>query len=140
MGPPNTNELKYDNIGVFYYQHRTKLSEITDGLSSTMFLGETIDGHTSDNPSIWSNGNRATSNMRTTVTPLDTPIGSVVVGAAGVVVPGCHGGFNSRHMGGSTFAFGDGHVTFISDSIALVTYRALSTRAGGEVAKSEGVN
>jgi hypothetical protein len=32
------------------------------------------------------------------------------------------------------FVFGDGHVSFLSDSIDTATYRGLSTRAGGEVA------
>jgi prepilin-type N-terminal cleavage/methylation domain-containing protein/prepilin-type processing-associated H-X9-DG protein len=38
----------------------------------------------------------------------------------------------SYHSGGVNVAFGDGHVTFISDSIDLPTWRALGTRNGGE--------
>ena len=40
--------------------------------------------------------------------------------------------FASRHAGGVNCAFGDGHVSFITNSIALPTYQALSTKAGGE--------
>ncbi len=43
-------------------------------------------------------------------------------------------GFRSRHPGGANFAFADGHVSFISETINTDTYRALSTRAGGETA------
>ena len=39
----------------------------------------------------------------------------------------------SAHAGGTQVVLGDGSVRFASDSISLVTWRALFTRAGGEV-------
>ena len=44
-----------------------------------------------------------------------------------------NGGFASSHPGGANFAMGDGSVSFMSEDIDLDTYRALSTRDGGEV-------
>ena len=40
----------------------------------------------------------------------------------------------SRHPGGVQCALCDGSVRFVSDNIALDTWRALSTSQGGEVA------
>jgi prepilin-type N-terminal cleavage/methylation domain-containing protein/prepilin-type processing-associated H-X9-DG protein len=39
----------------------------------------------------------------------------------------------SQHVGGAHVAFADGSARFLSENIDLATYRALSTRAGGEV-------
>ena len=41
---------------------------------------------------------------------------------------------NSRHPGGVNAMMGDGSVRFITNSVDLVTWRAIGTRAGGEVA------
>ena len=42
-------------------------------------------------------------------------------------------GFSSFHPGGAMFAFGDGSVHFLSESIDQVTLESLATRAAGEV-------
>ncbi|WP_439625678.1 DUF1559 family PulG-like putative transporter [Gemmata sp.] len=42
-------------------------------------------------------------------------------------------GPRSRHTGGVNVAFGDGGVRFVRDAISPDTWRALATRAGGEV-------
>ena len=41
--------------------------------------------------------------------------------------------FGSGHPGGANLALADGSIQFLSDSIDLATLRALSTRSGGEV-------
>ena len=43
----------------------------------------------------------------------------------------------SNHNGGVNVLYCDGHVAFIKDAISLSTWRALSTRAGGEVISSD---
>jgi prepilin-type N-terminal cleavage/methylation domain-containing protein/prepilin-type processing-associated H-X9-DG protein len=46
-------------------------------------------------------------------------------------------GFHGLHPGGVNFAFADGSVHFIKSSANPATYRALGTRAGGEVVSSD---
>ena len=41
--------------------------------------------------------------------------------------------FRSASPGGVNFVFADGSVKFLRDSIPMGTYRALGSRAGGEV-------
>jgi prepilin-type processing-associated H-X9-DG protein len=45
--------------------------------------------------------------------------------------------FGSLHGGGANFAMVDGSVRFILQTIAMTTYHALGTRAGGEVVSSD---
>jgi prepilin-type N-terminal cleavage/methylation domain-containing protein/prepilin-type processing-associated H-X9-DG protein len=44
---------------------------------------------------------------------------------------------SSNHPGGCNFAFTDGSVRFIKDSISMLTYQALGTRNGGEVISAD---
>ncbi len=45
--------------------------------------------------------------------------------------------FGSEHTGGGHFLMTDGSVKFVSENIDFLTYKALATRAGGEVASLE---
>ncbi|CAN5872567.1 hypothetical protein BH23PLA1_BH23PLA1_14570 [soil metagenome] len=46
------------------------------------------------------------------------------------------GGFSSRHPGGANFAFGDGSVRFVKDSISPHIYQLLGHRSDGELISS----
>lgn len=137
IGSPETsNALKFENTGVFIYAKQFKISQIPDGLSKTFFVGESTEGHRGESSCIWSNGSRGNL-LRTTLNPLNIPIdfdagtGNMMNNPATGVSPAArmNSAFRSNHPGGANFAFGDGHIAFVTDEIDLNTYRWLSTRA-----------
>jgi len=128
IGPSQgiSGAVKAGNTGMFMYIRSMKYADCTDGLSNTFFVGEVVKSHTPEGVNRWWIAGRHTDSLRTTDNPLNTPPGQ------GVVYGSNNGAFGSFHPGGGNFGFGDGTVRFISDTIDLAVYRALSTRDGGE--------
>jgi len=127
--------VKYGNDGAFVYVDGFRPRDFTDGLSSTIFLGETFDTHLKNSELVWSLGYRQMS-MRSTENPINTlpEQGSTI----NLYDRKLNAAFGSKHPGGTQFAFGDGHVSFLSENIDLKAYRGLSTRDGGEVLENVG--
>jgi len=122
--------VKHYNNGVFLYRTVKSQKDIRDGVSNTIFAGEVIKAHTVESANCWCLGSRHLHSLRTTDNPLNTqPDEGVTVDLYGY---SCSGAFASYHPGGANFGFGDGHISFVSENIDLATYRALSTREGGE--------
>lgn len=115
---------------MFMYIRSMKYADCADGLSNTFFVGEVIKVHTSQSSNRWWIGSRHLDSLRTTDNPLNQPVGTGVVYGSGTSA--VNGAFGSYHPGGGNFGFGDGTVRFVSDTIDLAVYRALSTREGGE--------
>jgi prepilin-type N-terminal cleavage/methylation domain-containing protein/prepilin-type processing-associated H-X9-DG protein len=127
-GPPDhPTPIKIDNDGPFLYKKQFSRRDISDGVSHTFFVGELKDGICK-----WTAGQRHTS-MRSTLNPINHPPGQAPNDATDKDHIPLNGAFGSRHMRGANFVFGDGHVTFIADTIATNVYHALSTRAGKEI-------
>jgi prepilin-type N-terminal cleavage/methylation domain-containing protein/prepilin-type processing-associated H-X9-DG protein len=140
-------------FGVFYRNSRTRLTDVTDGTSNTILVGERA----------WSNANGVWAGavpggiiLRGRLNP-NPGSGAGSYPAATLVLAHSHlnnattdtdGGlddFSSRHTGGSNFVFADGSVHFIrsvpgdglgggytADGLA---FQALGTRANGDVSQ-----
>lgn len=122
--------VKLTNNGMFVYRVPLHLLDLLDGTSNEMIVGEVIDAHTNLSTNIWSQGARHESSLRSTENPLNTKPGTgITTSPYGIPL---FGGFGSRHPGGGNFAFADGRVQFITNSISLPVYKAISTRAGAE--------
>jgi prepilin-type processing-associated H-X9-DG protein len=129
---------KYFNNGPFIYYLAHRSADVRDGLSSTIFVGETTAGDTPESMNSWPLSVAYLSSMRSTDNPLNTPAGTgnmVSITNHGLtgLPTSATGAFGSRHPAGANFAYGDGHVKYMSNLIDFpYTYQALSTIAGSE--------
>jgi prepilin-type N-terminal cleavage/methylation domain-containing protein/prepilin-type processing-associated H-X9-DG protein len=139
--------------GIFALDSNIRIGDITDGVSNTLLFGErshrdleydritigTVYYPLADVGS-WgsvvaadlSGGPLFQNTLSTSVpinyrVPASAPVGDLLTRNNRLCA------FGSGHPGGANFAFADGSVHFVSDSIPLETLQALSTRAGGEV-------
>jgi prepilin-type N-terminal cleavage/methylation domain-containing protein/prepilin-type processing-associated H-X9-DG protein len=136
--------------GYFDYRGTQKppsVASITDGTSNTIMAGEVLPSNAADSNFWCFNGAYAGTtvplgfNSNTIIPVAGGPCSSSTWQSATAPV-GCRfgssaKGFISLHPGGSNFAFGDGSVRFLKNSINMVTYCALGSRAGGEVVSSD---
>ena len=122
------------------------VGSINDGSSNTVFIGEqdyalkndffssttTRAGQLRGGQGVWAHGYPPRLNFSTwgkfnlhTVTADNTSEESGIYS------------FRSQHPGGVNFAFADGSIRFLKESVAKSIYRGLSTRAGGEVISAD---
>jgi prepilin-type N-terminal cleavage/methylation domain-containing protein len=128
---PNT---QYDGCaagnGVIWENNKPlRITDITDGTSGTFLIGEAV--CTKDHMTAWCH-------MDNTIGTCAMPPNAKDPTTGKDFPPDQwwnHYGFTSNHPGGVQFAMTDGSVRFVQDTIDLNVYRALSTRAGGEVAQ-----
>jgi prepilin-type processing-associated H-X9-DG protein len=135
--------------GIFFIDSSIRLTDITDGTSNTFLFGErsTVDPEFDSRASVvwppkksplwgWGRWANVLSPGAGASVTLSTPVPINYRVPRGADLPAFLdrvSAFGSGHPAGANFAFADGSVRFLSDSMPLPTLQALSTRCGGEV-------
>lgn len=118
-----------------YYRGGVKSNEVTDGTSKTFLIGE-ASPEDQNSAAFMSDGDWATAGLQLNFA---WAVSGPCLEGGGAGPPNSAicwqlmRGFRSDHPGGVQFAFVDGSVRVISNGIDHPTYRALSTRARGEL-------
>jgi prepilin-type N-terminal cleavage/methylation domain-containing protein/prepilin-type processing-associated H-X9-DG protein len=106
-----------------------RVSDIRDGTSNTLMIGE-------DLPRFNKHCGWPYSNIATGTVGIPMNVSNTGDWLDPSVWPRVYS-FRSRHPGGVQFAFADGSVRFLPQTIDLAAYRAIGTYAGGEVPRLE---
>jgi hypothetical protein len=128
--------------GVFHRNSRVRLTDITDGTSQTIGVGERMSRHTRSSwvgvvpgqELVYSPRSprylpaQPSFNFRPAITAVLVHVRSSVPS-----LQGSPGGFIGPHQAGTQFLNMDGSCRLITESTDPAIFRALSTRAGGEV-------
>jgi prepilin-type N-terminal cleavage/methylation domain-containing protein/prepilin-type processing-associated H-X9-DG protein len=142
-GDPSDIPGRDQGNGMFFRNRSIRFSDITDGTSQTIAVGER-----SQNLSraTWTG---AVSGAAVPITELQSESGLSPEGEDALVVshtgelngpnskPAHADQFWSRHPGGANFVFADGSVRFLKEKRPLALFQALATRSGGEVLSSD---
>ncbi len=135
MGGTSVGTFYTQADGVFYARSSTRISDIKDGTSATIFIVETRES----GAAVWIDGGTAAlvsrryldTNAPTYAGPENSINYVPYYVANGQGIDALYGP-SSQHAGGVSHLFGDGSVHVISPNIDSRVYDALVTRAGGE--------
>jgi prepilin-type N-terminal cleavage/methylation domain-containing protein len=136
MGATTVGKIYKKPDGVFYAQSRTRIAEIRDGMSMTIFVVETRE----PNAAVWIDGGVSSVTGRAYLETNPPEYAAEVSGlnktpyfnvTANQGID-CEYGPSSMHYQSVNHLFGDGSVKPISEEIDTVVYDRLVTRMGGE--------
>jgi prepilin-type processing-associated H-X9-DG protein len=133
--------------GIFYPDSQTRIGQIIDGTSNTLAIGERVldlwgwmsgaEAYRGSSPKIWgystknvlfpinANSENFSQWPADFVPPRSCPANPGDCLAATNYLP-----FGSEHTGGANFAFADGSVHFLQESIDLILYYDLADKDG----------
>jgi prepilin-type N-terminal cleavage/methylation domain-containing protein/prepilin-type processing-associated H-X9-DG protein len=147
--------------GAFYRNSHVRLTDISDGTSNTLLVGEKA---WSSANGTWAGAISGSVIVRGALNPCLPMVSGTSFPAPTLILSHAHlnnaefdadgsaglDDFSSRHAGGSNFLFADGSVRFIRNvssdnpdgtyTTRGVIFQALGTRAGGEVVPPDGIN
>ena len=138
------------HAGIFYRNSATKIAAITDGLSNTIIVGErshnlsyvtwvarSINGWLGKTSLVEGGTDQFNPSPEECWTQIMGPCG-LEDGVRTINNPEAHvEDYWSRHPGGANMLFADGSVHFLKSSINPIPWRALATRALGEVISAD---
>jgi prepilin-type processing-associated H-X9-DG protein len=104
-----------------------KFRTVTDGLSNTFMLGETLPTHW-----VWNCVFCDNFPVSSTHIPLNTMIQSATPTNFAQI-----SGFKSMHPSGANMLMGDGSVRLVSETIDYLTFNILGSRANDDIAAGE---
>lgn len=133
---PNQRDCHRDTRchGIFYrnsWDRPVRISQVTDGTSKTMLIGEDLPEYNYHSAAFYGNGDWASCNI-----PLNFGLNlpqSEIPGFARDEWMNAQS-FRSRHPGGAQFCLVDGSARFVAEDTDSVTYRAACTRDAAETA------
>jgi prepilin-type N-terminal cleavage/methylation domain-containing protein len=110
------------------FQEPVRISQVTDGTSKTVMVGEDVPEYNRHSAAFYSNGSWCSCNA-----PLNYGIGQDPETIA--LAWWDAQGFRSKHPGGVHFCLADGSVRFVSESVDNILYRVSCTRDGSEAVR-----
>jgi prepilin-type N-terminal cleavage/methylation domain-containing protein/prepilin-type processing-associated H-X9-DG protein len=119
---PRLGDVSGGNGIYWRYGSRVSIPDVTDGLSNSFMAGEQV-----MEASQWNAWVHANQSLASTAIPLNYTRQPATTFWTWTY------SFRSRHPGGANFAFCDGSVRFLKETINFNTYQSLSTRSGGEL-------
>jgi hypothetical protein len=127
--------------GMFFRWARgVGFKEVTDGLSHTILLGETLPTQNIHATAFTRNMSIGLTNVpiNTMATKAQTPQTTMDDGTLHAINPLTKlMGYKSLHPGGAQFCLSDGSVRMVRQNIDFVVYNALGTKSGGEAVCEE---
>ena len=134
---------------MFYQNSRIRTSDILDGASNTMLIGESVPDQDirgadysnnvqkidhwivgSNELGIQYDSVHQSAEVSECLGSTACPINATMIASSSINdMELC---FSSRHPGGVNFTFADGHTRFISEDISPTVYSAIGTRRGRE--------
>ena len=138
---------KDDQMGVWKmgYGRGTKIRDVTDGTSNTLAVSEVVGwDHPTDGRGAWiaptmggstftaRTGPNSTENDVLAMCYTGIPAGNIMYCTRNQSNGDIWAAARSKHPGGVNTVMCDGSTRFFSDSVDLIVWRSLATRAGGE--------
>ena len=138
FGPPDLDAVQEQRLGLFSRNSRTRFSDVTDGMSNTLMVGERENGpfRRAGSHGVHFSYETAWSGAIRDWDEQDDDHGHMTLFQTGNVPNSPQSDdrdVSAPHVGFANFLLADGSVRGLSENMDFILYQALSTRAGSEI-------